>query len=68
MNKSLLFLLLCLTACVHTPYHSQGNVAGQRALNLQDVQDRAILQQENWDLIGDCMDDWHHECLKLMRP
>lgn len=61
-------LCLCLTGCVHAPYHSVGNVAGQRTHNLIDAQDRAILQQENWDLIGDCMDDWHHECIKLMKP
>jgi hypothetical protein len=68
MKKLILFLFLGLTSCVHAPYHSSYNAGRQHALNLTDAQDRAILQQENWDLIGDCMDDWHHECIKLMRP
>jgi hypothetical protein len=68
MKTILLCLGLSLVGCVHQPYVSFYNVSQDHIDTLNRVIDRSILQHDNYDLMQDCMDEWHHECIVLMKP
>jgi hypothetical protein len=68
MKYLLLLPFVCLVGCVHQPYSSFHNMAQDHIDHLNGVIDRTIMQHDNYDLMQGCMDEWHHECIVLMKP